>query len=216
MDLDPLAITQITNYPITENGPKNIPIPDGYDAVDSINLNVNVPTPAPILQNVSINENGTYFPSEGYDGINMVMVDVPTTISIDLDNTYVSKNVNYKRNNQYSYPVIGWNYPTSDNHTSHDIVVPSYDILIRVNTIKYENYNTIDVAINGTSSNKTMKYYEDEYYTVVSYNTISNTIHFCVSNDNDDLGEFVMSDNLYSDDYPNSLFLSKSRYRIFT
>ena len=35
-------ITQITNYPITQNGTQNVPIPTGYDAVDSISLNVSV------------------------------------------------------------------------------------------------------------------------------------------------------------------------------
>lgn len=35
-------ITQITNYPITQNGIQNVPIPTGYDAVDSISLNVQV------------------------------------------------------------------------------------------------------------------------------------------------------------------------------
>ena len=37
-----LDITQISNYSITNNGNQNVPIPTGYDAVDSINLNVNV------------------------------------------------------------------------------------------------------------------------------------------------------------------------------
>lgn len=37
-----LDVTQISNYSITNNGNQNVPIPSGYDAVDSINLNVNV------------------------------------------------------------------------------------------------------------------------------------------------------------------------------
>lgn len=37
-------ITQISNYPITQNGTQTIPIPTGYDAVDSITLNVAVKT----------------------------------------------------------------------------------------------------------------------------------------------------------------------------
>lgn len=35
-------ITQISNYSITQNGTKTIPIPTGYDAVNSISVNVNV------------------------------------------------------------------------------------------------------------------------------------------------------------------------------
>ena len=38
-----LTVGQITDYPITSNGNQNIPIPNGYDAVDSISLDVNVP-----------------------------------------------------------------------------------------------------------------------------------------------------------------------------
>jgi hypothetical protein len=35
-------ITQISNYSITQNGTKTIPIPTGYDAVNSISVNVNI------------------------------------------------------------------------------------------------------------------------------------------------------------------------------
>lgn len=37
-------ITQITNYLINSNGIQNIPIPSGYDAVDSISVKVNIPS----------------------------------------------------------------------------------------------------------------------------------------------------------------------------
>lgn len=43
VDVDVPDITQISNYSITSNGSQNIPIPTGYDAVDSINVNVAVP-----------------------------------------------------------------------------------------------------------------------------------------------------------------------------
>lgn len=36
-------ITQISNYPITQNGTQTVPIPTGYDAVDSISLDVSIP-----------------------------------------------------------------------------------------------------------------------------------------------------------------------------
>lgn len=42
IDVPELQVTQISNYSITNNGTQNIPIPSGYDAVDSISVNVNV------------------------------------------------------------------------------------------------------------------------------------------------------------------------------
>ena len=42
-DVEVPTITQITNYNINSNGIINVPIPTGYDAVDYINLLVNVP-----------------------------------------------------------------------------------------------------------------------------------------------------------------------------
>lgn len=43
VDIPELDITQISNYSITQNGTQTVPIPSGYDAVDSISLNVQVP-----------------------------------------------------------------------------------------------------------------------------------------------------------------------------
>ena len=42
VDVSQLDVTQISNYPITSNGTQSVPIPSGYDAVDSISLNVAV------------------------------------------------------------------------------------------------------------------------------------------------------------------------------
>lgn len=50
IDIPTPDITQITNYQITQNGSQTIPIPTGYDAVDSINVNVNV-NPYPTIIN---------------------------------------------------------------------------------------------------------------------------------------------------------------------
>ena len=44
VDVPTPDITQISNYSITANGTQTVPIPSGYDAVDSISLNVQVPT----------------------------------------------------------------------------------------------------------------------------------------------------------------------------
>lgn len=42
IDVPTPSITQISNYPVTTTGTVNVPIPSGYDAVDSISLSVNV------------------------------------------------------------------------------------------------------------------------------------------------------------------------------
>ena len=42
VDVPTYDITQISNYPIASNGTHTIPIPTGYDAVDSISVSVNV------------------------------------------------------------------------------------------------------------------------------------------------------------------------------
>jgi len=58
VDVPSANITQISNYPISQNGTQIVPIPSGYDAVDSISLNVQVP------QKINIDrigyEGGTY------------------------------------------------------------------------------------------------------------------------------------------------------------
>lgn len=59
VDVPQPDITQITNYSITTNGGQTIPIPSGYDAVDSIYVNVNVP-PIYLKSNQSVVSNGTY------------------------------------------------------------------------------------------------------------------------------------------------------------
>lgn len=42
IDVPTPSITQISNYPVTTTGTVNVPIPSGYDAVDSISLSVNI------------------------------------------------------------------------------------------------------------------------------------------------------------------------------
>lgn len=61
VDVDIPDITQISNYSITTNGNKNVPIPSGYDAVDSINLNVNVKINLSISDFKLYNENNSAF-----------------------------------------------------------------------------------------------------------------------------------------------------------
>lgn len=75
------SITQIINYPITGNGQLQIPIPSGYDAVDYVSVNVNVPQTlvdnANVNSNNIITENDTYMVPSGKTGFNGFTVNVP-------------------------------------------------------------------------------------------------------------------------------------------
>ena len=97
--IEPLEITENGTYtapdgvdgysPITAN----VPIPDGYikpigtldvtengthDVSEYAEVNVNVPSKEPILQEKTTTENGEVTPDEGCDGLSKVIVDVPT------------------------------------------------------------------------------------------------------------------------------------------
>ena len=60
----------------TANGQYNIVTPDGYDGISDVNLTVNVPSREPVLDSLSITENGIYTPSTGVDGYDYVEVNV--------------------------------------------------------------------------------------------------------------------------------------------
>ena len=64
--------TTITELNVTENGTYPAPAGSAYSPV-----NVDVPAPAPNLEDITITENGTYQASEGYDGIGTATVNVP-------------------------------------------------------------------------------------------------------------------------------------------
>lgn len=58
-------ITQISNYPITQNGTQTIPIPSGYDAVNSIGLNVQVKPELKYITNNNVIRNRTQIVNTG-------------------------------------------------------------------------------------------------------------------------------------------------------
>ena len=60
----------------TANGQYSIATPDGYDGISDVSVTVNVPSREPVLESLSITENGTYTPSSGVDGYNSVTVNV--------------------------------------------------------------------------------------------------------------------------------------------
>ena len=80
----------------TANGQYSIATPDGYDGISDVSVNVNVPERVPVLDSLSVTDNGTYTPEVGLDGYNSVSVNVPkerhnvTSKSITENGTYNS------------------------------------------------------------------------------------------------------------------------------
>lgn len=80
----------------TANGQYSIATPDGYDGISDVSVNVNVPSREPVLDSLSVTDNGTYTPESGVDGFNSVSVNVPkehhnvTSKSITANGTYNS------------------------------------------------------------------------------------------------------------------------------
>ena len=80
----------------TANGQYSIATPDGYDGISDVNITVNVPSKEPVLESLSVIDNGTYTPSLGVDGYNSVEVNVTkehhnvTSKSITENGTYNS------------------------------------------------------------------------------------------------------------------------------
>ena len=83
----------------TANGQYSIATPDGYDGISDVNLTVNVPSREPVLESLSVTENGSYTPSSGVDGYNSVTVNVKSDGGFDttgitiIDNLYNASTV---------------------------------------------------------------------------------------------------------------------------
>lgn len=81
-DTEILSIETAGNYQsktlnITQNGNYNLLPDQEFDAISNVNISVSV---SPVLQNKTITENGSYTADSGYDGLDTVIVNVPSGI----------------------------------------------------------------------------------------------------------------------------------------
>ena len=140
-------------YGTLEVGQNGTFFPVGVDAFNRVDVDV-----VPNLEVKSITENGTYTPSEGYDGFQRVVVDVPS-LSID-----------YYKNNSLIYNTSNTqNFNYDDNKT----LSAGYYIL----SLSWYDYNremtdTRLVYFDGTSA--FMQYLYNYQFNITLYSSYSN------------------------------------------
>ena len=80
---------------ISENGDRTITAPAGIDGYSPITIHTNVPQQTdPILDDITITENGNYTPPAGTDGYNDITVNVPQSTPV-LDEITITENGTY-------------------------------------------------------------------------------------------------------------------------
>ena len=155
IDVPTPLITQISNYSISSNGIQTIPIPSGYDAVDSISVNVNT---TKVINCIKYPYgNGNYL-SYYFSQINSYR----TSITIGVKQYAIIKK--YSSNNF----ILVWNCSSSSISYSLD----SND-RYAIESLNYKyNYNDLYIISLGTNFNMLYTYnfpsnYNNEEFTTV-------------------------------------------------
>lgn len=164
------------NVQVTENGARTITAPEGVDGYNPITIDTNVPIPEPVLDSITITENGTYTPPSGTDGYDEIIVNVPsdtpniqsltTTIASNGITTIHASDVNCDGFDPVTIRVEVPSFPYYDFHATEDgkIVVRRKFYLddneVKIETLwffngYYFNSNLVDIPSNLLQFTKT-------------------------------------------------------------
>ena len=140
---------------ITHNGSQTITPDTGYDAIDSLTINTNIPLQ---IRNYTFTQNTTttLTPEQGYDGFS----EVGLTISVDADETTATANDIISPKTAYSnhqkitgamVPTYDVNSLTIDTVTTTQTVSNIYDVDVTDNLLLLKNGSNIDI-VNMTTN----------------------------------------------------------------
>lgn len=170
----------VTELNVTENGTYPAPAGSAYSPV-----NVEVPAPAPNLEDITITENGNYQSSEGYDGIGTATVNVPAHLpdqelvaSFDFTSATPSKDLaRYGVNGNSNYITFDTSKGAIFDNASSRFFNPYYS-LNEGNSYKIEiEFGDIALDAAQTGKRNLFTYASDP----TKYNENSNSLGWSVS-----------------------------------
>ena len=156
VDVPQLDVTQISNYPITSNGTQSVPIPSGYDAVDSISLNVAISPRVATKVYAVYNDNFSNFTYQTSSG------NVSLTPKHIL---YIIRDVSNSRKYQFS---LYYN-PKSDTSYNINVSSSSYYYLTTYTVNSVTSYELRDSSNNQIFSSDVFGLLLNGYYHTYAY-----------------------------------------------
>lgn len=180
----PIPSLQTKNYEFTQNTHIVLSPEQGYDGFSSIDLTINVPGSQPVLETKNITQNGTYTPSQGYDGIGQAIVNVKSPIKLYSSKQEMMADINEPEN---EYGVV---YYSNIINVTPSIEISELSIL---NTVELDtavtsriNCRSTDrhLSITITSSSCSITYYGEETSARVSYTSSDGITYTKSSGDN--------------------------------
>lgn len=163
---------------VSANGKVTIEPDENYDGLSSVTVDVDVPTPAPVLQEKTATENGDVVADEGFDGLSKVKVDVPipalegtaipvgepveriyfnTNLTVEETNAYLSQ-LTYVQTDLFESPIACPHIMSYDSETVIAIIIEK--------DAAWANYAITIYRVNFSDSSKNyyLKIYDDGWY----------------------------------------------------
>lgn len=219
----PYLVTDQLNYPITQNGNNQvIPIPRGFDYLEHVSVDVNVPQPTTeqITRNITTNNSTTTItPTSGK------LID-EVTVNVAVPEPEIGTIANYPITQNGTGQTIP--IPTGKdavNSITVDVAVPSspsVSIINKIETNAFESdSNRLNILLNGNEIHKGTNIRIGEYmgkivykgylmYLIINFNNdhIINA-NDCINNDISDQvwNMDIENDTYYSDDFEVSSFV---------